>query len=287
MKVFLFSTIVFLSVGLVSCLDSSSNTFDTNAQFTADTTAIRNYLTALSIDAVKSPYGVWIETEVAGSGFYPSYADTITVNYTGNLLATGTQFDTQNGAKITLPSVIAGWQIGLPRLPVGASGKLYIPSGYAYGNAAQTNIPANSNLVFTIQVVNVSGFQTRKDTTAIAKYISDNNIANIIKDPSGIRYTIDTQGQGPKPTISGHVTITYTEKQLASNGTTYNSVTTPTRYYLPGMINALGIMLPKINEGSSVTLYVPSGLAYGILQNGTIPANTNLIYQIQVTKVEP
>jgi FKBP-type peptidyl-prolyl cis-trans isomerase FkpA len=285
---------VLISTILSSCLDSGGNTFDSSAQFKNDTTAISTYLSTFFIPATKSPYGVWWEIDNPGTGHYPTYPDTVVVNYTGNLLSsTGptTQFDQQTNAKIlTLTSVIAGWQIGLPRIQVGATGKLYIPSYYAYGNTPNNSIPANSNLVFTIQVVSTSGYQLGKDITAIDSYISTNSIANVIQDPSGLRYTIDTLGTGPKALAGGHIIATYSGKIIPSSGaaTSFGTFSTPTRYYLPGMINAWGILLPQIKEGSTVTMYVPSGLAYSVFpgDNG-IPANSNLIYQIRMTKVLP
>jgi FKBP-type peptidyl-prolyl cis-trans isomerase FkpA len=286
MKVLSLGFVVLLSIGLSSCLDSGNN-FDPNAQLKIDTTAIRKYLTDNNINATKTPYGVWYKILNPGTGFYPTYSDTIVVNYTGYLLSDGSQFETQSAFSFKLTEVIGGWQIALPRFPVGTTGRIYIPSGYAYGSTPTSKIPANSNLIFNVTVVSTSGFQLKKDTTTIGKFISNNAITGVIKDPSGIRYTIDTPGAGPTAIPSGHVTITYAEKPLVLNGTNYNSVTTPTRFYLPGMLNAFGIILPKINEGSSVTLYVPSGLAYSIFQSGSILPNTNLIYKITLTKVEP
>ncbi len=283
-----------ISLTLSSCLDSGGSNFDSVAQFKNDTTAISDYLKTFFIDATKSPYGVWWEIDNAGTGHYPTYSDTVIVNYTGNLLTSigpGTQFDHQTNANIySLTGVIAGWQIGLPRMQVGSTGKLYIPSYYGYGNNPYNSIPANSNLVFTIQVVSTSGYKLNKDIAAIDNYIATNNIANIIEDPSGLRYTIDTLGTGTKAFASGHIVATYSGKIIAADGSTssFGTFSTPTRYYLPGMINAWGILLPQIKEGSTVTMYVPSGLAYSIYtgDNG-IPANANLIYQIRMTKVLP
>lgn len=295
MRIFSFALLLSASVILASCLDNNT-AFDSAAQFKSDTTAISTYLNNFFIPAVKSPYGVWWEIDYEGTGRYPSYYDTIVVNYTGNILTAsgpGTQFEQKTGTSIfALANVMAGWQIGLPRLRVGSTGKLYIPSYYAYGSTGYNSVPGNTNVMFTIQVTSVTGYQLNKDTTVITNYISLNNITNVIKDASGIRYTIDTLGTGSiKPVASSHIVATYSGKYLSSGGnsaTSFGTFNTPTRYYLPGMVNAWGIILTQIKEGSTVTMYVPSGLAYGIFagDNG-IPAKANLIYQIRMTKVLP
>ncbi|MCU0369158.1 MAG: FKBP-type peptidyl-prolyl cis-trans isomerase [Cyclobacteriaceae bacterium] len=58
------------------------------------------------------------------------------------------------------------------------------------------------------------------------------------------------------------------------------------------MINylyAFQVGLPKLPEGSKATLYIPSGLGFGTdaLTSGgiTVPANSNLIYEVELVKV--
>jgi len=51
--------------------------------------------------------------------------------------------------------VIQGWQIGLPYFSEGGSGKLLIPSELGYGSQKAGDIPANSVLIFDIQLDSV------------------------------------------------------------------------------------------------------------------------------------
>jgi FKBP-type peptidyl-prolyl cis-trans isomerase len=50
--------------------------------------------------------------------------------------------------------VIEGWQLGIPKLKEGGSGKLLIPSKLAYGESGRSNsiIGANEPLVFDIEL---------------------------------------------------------------------------------------------------------------------------------------
>lgn len=85
---------------------------------------------------------------------------TITAHYTGALCKDGTIFQSSHdfGKPITfgLDQVIAGWSKGVPGMKVGGTRRLIIPSAMAYGSVrAAANIPANSDLVFDIELVSL------------------------------------------------------------------------------------------------------------------------------------
>jgi FKBP-type peptidyl-prolyl cis-trans isomerase len=86
---------------------------------------------------------------------------TITAHYTGALCKDGTIFQSSHdfGKPITfgLDQVITGWSKGVPGMKVGGTRRLVIPSAMAYGSVrAAANIPANSDLVFDIELVALS-----------------------------------------------------------------------------------------------------------------------------------
>lgn len=83
---------------------------------------------------------------------------TITAHYTGALVADGTIFQSSHdfGRAVTFPlsGVIAGWTQGVPGMKVGGVRRLVIPAELAYGSKSPAaNIPANSDLVFDIELV--------------------------------------------------------------------------------------------------------------------------------------
>lgn len=150
-----FVLFVAVAAGFSAC---KRDDFDAEAQFKADTTAIRNYVTANNIPVVKDKYGVFYQIINPGTGSTIYTGSTkVTVDYSGSVLGKSETFDSSAGQprELTLGSLIAGWQIGIPYIQKGGKIRLFIPSEYAYGNNGQSAIPANSVLDFTIELTNV------------------------------------------------------------------------------------------------------------------------------------
>ncbi len=84
--------------------------------------------------------------------------DEVTVNYRGKLLD-GTEFDSSysRGVPATFPvgGVIKGWQESLMLMKPGAKYQLFVPPELAYGANARPGIPANSLLIFDVEVLSV------------------------------------------------------------------------------------------------------------------------------------
>ena len=84
----------------------------------------------------------------------------ITVGDTGKLLTTGQTFYATNAFHPSYPlgQVISGWQLGIPEIKTGGEVRLLIPSRYAYGHFAQSDLglPANAVLDFYIRLYNVT-----------------------------------------------------------------------------------------------------------------------------------
>jgi FKBP-type peptidyl-prolyl cis-trans isomerase len=92
-----------------------------------------------------------------GSGEPVQPGDCVTVLYYGTLAETGESFDGnyESGAAIELSllGVIAGWQEGIPGMQVGGVRRLIIPAELGYGEQGSGSIPANSDLVFEVEVL--------------------------------------------------------------------------------------------------------------------------------------
>ncbi len=110
----------------------------------------------------KTDSGLSYEIIKLGNGPKPicneERCDTVEVHYEGTL-EDGTIFDSSyaRGEKISFPlnQVIAGWTEGLQLMPVGSKFKFIIPPNLAYGDHALPGIPANSTLIFTVELFDI------------------------------------------------------------------------------------------------------------------------------------
>lgn len=288
--------VILLSVVLSACLNTDSQPdISLEEQWTMDTTAIGKYLRSKNIIAMKDPSGVSIVIDTQGAGFPPKAASTVNVTYTGRLLSEEV-FDQGTNTSLAMKDLIPGFQIGLSLMPAGSKARMYIPSGYAYGKDAVGSIPANANLMFEVQLLSVNISETEKqqlasDTVAIDNYLTSNSI-NVIKDKSGLRYTINTLGTGPVPGLYNKVKLTYTGKMLSNGFTFFKGSSGPSSIFDSRVINyiyAFQVGLQKMPVGSKATFYVPSGLGFGNqLTQGTdinVPANSNLIFEMELTEI--
>jgi FKBP-type peptidyl-prolyl cis-trans isomerase FkpA/FKBP-type peptidyl-prolyl cis-trans isomerase FklB len=93
-----------------------------------------------------------------GTGPSPKPDDTVVVNYTGTL-TDGTKFDSSydrhQPAEFPLKGVIPGWTEALQLMKKGSKATLYIPPQLAYGEHPRPGIPANSVLVFEVELLDV------------------------------------------------------------------------------------------------------------------------------------
>ncbi len=162
--------IIILSALYMSCTkkDETCNYNDSTITAPASETAnVETYLTAGITGAQKHPAGFYYKVTQRGTGkAIVNLCSVVTVNYAGRL-TNGTYFDpttagTTSSASFQLGQVIAGWQKGMPLISSGGKITLYIPPSLGYGNVDVKDknnvvvIPANSILIFDIELVSVS-----------------------------------------------------------------------------------------------------------------------------------
>lgn len=96
---------------------------------------------------------------VEGTGEVVKAGATVTAHYTGALVSDGTIFQSSHdmGEPVEFPlsGVIKGWTDGVPGMKIGGKRRLIIPAAQAYGDQSRPGIPANSDLVFDIEMVSV------------------------------------------------------------------------------------------------------------------------------------
>lgn len=128
---------------------------DDNNQAEIDDNIIKQYLLDNNLDAEKHSSGLYYIIIVPGGGPSPDINSSITIRYKGYFIS-GEVFDETSGsstATFPLNALIEGWQIGIPLLKHGGAGQFFIPSELGYGNQQKGSIPANSVLIFDIELV--------------------------------------------------------------------------------------------------------------------------------------
>jgi FKBP-type peptidyl-prolyl cis-trans isomerase FklB len=105
------------------------------------------------------PSGLQYEIITEGSGAKPTATQTVTCHYHGTL-TNGTVFDSsvKRGAPASFPlnRVISGWTEALQLMPVGSKWRLFLPPQLAYGSMQVGAIPANSTLIFEVELLGIS-----------------------------------------------------------------------------------------------------------------------------------
>ncbi|MGO9512513.1 MAG: FKBP-type peptidyl-prolyl cis-trans isomerase [Steroidobacteraceae bacterium] len=105
-----------------------------------------------------TPSGLQYKVLVPGDAKAPAVVatDQVTVNYRGKLID-GTEFDSSytRGVPATFPvtGVIKGWQEALVLMKPGAKFELYVPPELGYGANPRPGIPANSLLIFDVDMI--------------------------------------------------------------------------------------------------------------------------------------
>jgi FKBP-type peptidyl-prolyl cis-trans isomerase len=283
---------------LSSCLTAGEDPF--GARLEKDIKKIDDYLLANNISAIKDISGIRYTVDILGKGFPPRISDNVKFDYTGKFLD-GSVFETKSITTFTpISNFIAGFQVGFPQIPSGSTVTLYIPSGYGYGQNSTSTIPANSILVFTIklkqvQLVSAELSQLHLDTLAIDAFLTNAAIENVLKDTTGLRYTIETPGSGDAPTWFNRVKISY-KGYLISNGSKgslfidgVNEPNSDSDSRVITYIKGFQFGLQKMRKGGKATLYMPSVMAFGTnsftLGSTNIPPNSNLIYEVELLDI--
>lgn len=158
----------YLSFSLIGCTKQESETQEqpkTETQSQTSTTESTTQQATSPSDAgskmkKEESAKLKIEEIKKGSGKEATTGKTVTVHYTGTL-SDGKKFDSSLDRgqpfsfQLGIGQVIKGWDQGLIGMKVGGKRKLTIPPELAYGNRDVASIPANSTLIFDVELLDV------------------------------------------------------------------------------------------------------------------------------------
>ena len=116
--------------------------------------------------AAKTASGLGYTMLRPAAGTTPAEADVVLVNYIGYLAATGIVFDQAVQAAFPVNGVIPGFSKGLQMMAKTGIARFCIPAAMGYGAQGSGPIPANSDLVFQVELVD---YKTAAEVEAMRK----------------------------------------------------------------------------------------------------------------------
>ena len=250
------------------------------------------------------PGGVKYRDLKDGAGAECPAGANVKVHYTG-WLPDGTVFDSSKSrgqpADFSLNKVVAGWGEGIPGMKVGGVRKLVIPPEKGYGKQAKDKIPANSTLIFEVELLEFTPGAApprarRSPAPADLSVLSDGTAPGA-DDPnlkpigdSGLKYRDLKEGDGPVCPPGAHVVMDYTG-WLTTGGKYFDSSwkpgsTGPLDMSLGSLIEGWKQGVPGMKVGGVRKLVIPPELGYGERGQGGIPPNATLVFEIELLGIK-
>ncbi len=153
--------IIFGGYNLISGMFGGTSANNTSNINNANTQASDTGTSTLNTTTMQNPTQLEIQDVTVGTGTEAVAGNQVTVNYTGEL-TDGTVFDSslnpgRTPFTFTLGAgqVIQGWDEGVAGMKVGGKRILVIPASLGYGAQANGPIPANSTLIFQVELLSV------------------------------------------------------------------------------------------------------------------------------------
>jgi peptidylprolyl isomerase len=220
-----------------------------------------------------------------GNGIKPSVNDIVKVHYK-LLLEDSTLVDNSYDRgepatfKLGAGQVIKGWDIAIPEFAVGDEVVLVLPPELGYGDRTAGQIPANSELIFELKIVDV--------TPAPKPFVLSSN-AEVTETESGLKIAVIENGRGPRLAKGMRVVVHYTG--FFDDMSVFDSSVErkePVELILGRSMVIKGWEegLTYLRQGDKARLWVPYELAYGEPGRGPIPPRTDLIFDIEILEAE-
>ncbi|SFE86802.1 FKBP-type peptidyl-prolyl cis-trans isomerase [Chitinophaga sp. CF118] len=128
--------------------------------------------------------------------------------------------------------------------------------------------------------------QFAKDTAAIGVFLAANNL-EAVKDSSGIFYKIENPGNGVDSVRYEGTTVTVLYRgNIMGNTAAFDSTgTTPRPFVYGQLIRGFRFAVRHITKGGKITVYLPSFYGYGMVDQNGIPANSILVFHVEMTDI--
>jgi len=214
----------------------------------------------------------------------------VTIHYTG-WLTDGTVFDSSKdkGAPATfeLGGLIRGWQEGIPGMKPGGIRKLVIAPDKGYGKQQKGKIPADSTLIFEVELIAVVPGPKPPPVTLSDGTPPGGEDAGLKDIGGGLKIRDLKVGTGTEIQPGGKVKVHYTG--WLTNGTVFDSSVArgePITFGLDGVVKGWQEGIPGMKVGGVRKLVIPPEKAYGSQSKEKIPANSTLVFEVELLEVQ-
>ena len=231
----------------------------------------------------------WVINEGDVGGDSPTPTSMVKVHYTG-WLEDGTKFDSSvdrgQPSSFPLNRVIRGWTEGVANMKVGEKCKFRIPAKLAYGSQGRPSIPANSILIFDVELLDIIDYAK---VPPMEQLPGDSVTGDISTSGTGLQWYDIAEGSGETPAgPSSTVEVHYTG--WLTDGTKFDSsvdrgqtIEFPLNGVIAGWTEGVGSM----KVGGKRKLIIPAELGYGAAgAGGVIPGGATLIFDVELVSTK-
>lgn len=266
--------------------------------------ALEEYITKNNINVTNENSGVYIIPLEKGNGRCPVKGEKVELDFSASLLngqLVGSTFDSPEKFSFVLGEgyTIQGWEEIVPKMHLGDRVKAIIPFDMAYGEHSVGDIPAYANLVYDIKLLKITtaaelqaeaekAMQALKAESekAFFDYLKVNNITDYTA--SGLFFAKSAVTDGAQPQKGQTARIKFEASYL--DGTPLGDSEQLGGQYdleygqgkvLKGLEEGVGLM----RVGEKARFVLPYTLAYGANPYGSIPAYSNLVFDVELLEI--
>ena len=266
--------------------------------------ALEAYIANNNINVTPEPSGVYIISLEKGKGRCPVKGEKVELDFSATLLngqPVGSTFDSPDKFSFVLGEgyTIQGWEEIVPKMHLGDRVKAIIPFDMAYGEHSVGEIPAYANLVYDIKLLKITTAaelqaEAEKAMKALREeseraffdYLKVNNITDYTA--SGLFFAKSVVTEGAQPQKGQTARIKFEASYL--DGTPLGDSEQLGGQYdleygqgkvLKGLEEGVGLM----RVGEKARFVLPYTLAYGANPYGSIPAYSNLVFDVELLEI--
>jgi len=276
--------------------------------------ALKKYIEEKKITVTPAPSGLYFVESVQGKGMKIDSGTWVKAQFKVSLTDgkqifssydRGEPMQFEYGKRFDTP----GFEEGISKMLKGGKATLVVPSKIAFGEMGRgAMVPPYSTIVYDIEIIDVqskadhdkqqatekkktelkSETNKQQEGTLMKKYLKDKNIT-AKPTPSGLVFVEKVKGTGAKAVAGKKVKVHYTGTLL--NGTKFDSsrdrnepfeFTLGKGQVIKGWDEGIALM----NVGGKAIMVIPSNIAYGDRDMGTIPPYSTLVFDVELLDVK-